>query len=194
MDVTTIKNKIETALTVLLSASDEEQTKLASSRLEDGTAVEAEAFEVGNVLYVVSEDGEKLPAPEGTHVLESGESIVIGEEGAIVEIVTASAEGDNDEEMSAIKAELASIKEENEALKAQLSESKQNFEALEKEHSEVKLSMEATLNELKVELSQVAPATPHSPEGNGANSNQHNVQLDASLGNDALSRVNSFLS
>ena len=190
MDVTTIKNKIETALTVLLSASEKEQVELASSRLQDGTAVEAEAFEVGNVLYVVTED-EKLPAPEGTHVLESGESIVIGEGGAIVEIVAAEPDGDN-EEMSALKAELASIKEENEALKTQLAQGKQEFQVLETQHNEVKLSMQATLNELKVELSQAAPGTPHSPEGNQQHSNQH-AQMSAELGNDSLSRVNSFL-
>lgn len=62
--------------------------KMAESVLEDGvTRVEAESFEAGSKLFVVSESGEKAPAPEGIHTLEDGTKVTVDANGTISEVI-----------------------------------------------------------------------------------------------------------
>ena len=70
----------------------EEEVTLTYAKLADGTIVESATFDVGEDLFVVSEDGTKTPAPNGTHELmlkdtEGNETLlkVITENGKIVE-------------------------------------------------------------------------------------------------------------
>ena len=70
----------------------EAEVTLTYAKLADGTIVESETFDVGEDLFVVSEDGTKTPAPNGTHELmlkdtEGNETLlkVITEDGKIVE-------------------------------------------------------------------------------------------------------------
>ena len=70
----------------------EEEVALTYAKLADGTIVESATFDVGEELFVVSEDGTKSPAPNGTHELmlrdeEGNETLlkVITEDGKIVE-------------------------------------------------------------------------------------------------------------
>ena len=66
------------------------EVKMAESILEDGvTRVEAESFEAGSKLFVVSESGEKAPAPEGIHTLEDGTKVTVDAEGTISEVIEA---------------------------------------------------------------------------------------------------------
>jgi hypothetical protein len=69
-----------------------EEVELTYAKLADGTIVESPTFDVGEDLMVVSEDGTKSPAPNGTHDLmlkdESGNENLIKvrtEDGKIVE-------------------------------------------------------------------------------------------------------------
>jgi hypothetical protein len=62
--------------------------KMAESVLEDGvTKVEADSFEAGSKLFVVSESGEKAPAPEGNHTLEDGTKVTVDANGTISEVI-----------------------------------------------------------------------------------------------------------
>ena len=55
--------------------------------LEDGvTRIEAESFEVGKTVYVVSEAGDKAIAPEGSHTLEDGTKVTLDAAGVITAI------------------------------------------------------------------------------------------------------------
>jgi hypothetical protein len=70
----------------------EAEVELTYAKLADGTIVESNTFDVGEDLFVVSEDGTKTPAPNGTHELmlkdsEGNETLfkVITEDGKIVE-------------------------------------------------------------------------------------------------------------
>ena len=70
----------------------ESEVELTYAKLADGTIVESATFDVGEDLFVVSEDGTKTPAPNGTHELmlrdsEGNETLlkVITEDGKIVE-------------------------------------------------------------------------------------------------------------
>jgi len=59
----------------------ETEVELTYAKLKDGTIVESKTFDVGEELFVVSEDGTKTPAPDGTHELslkdESGNENLI---------------------------------------------------------------------------------------------------------------------
>jgi hypothetical protein len=61
--------------------SMDKEVELTYAKLKDGTIVESATFDVGEDLFVVSEDGTKTPAPDGTHELslkdESGNENLI---------------------------------------------------------------------------------------------------------------------
>lgn len=64
-------------------------TNFEQAALTDGTIVEYESLEVGQPVFVVTED-ETIPAPEGTHALTGeyeGVSIIVDANGIITEIV-----------------------------------------------------------------------------------------------------------
>ena len=63
------------------------EVKMAEAMLEDGvTKVEAEAFEPGKKIFVVSETGDKGPAPEGIHTTEDGTKVTVDSEGTITAV------------------------------------------------------------------------------------------------------------
>jgi len=108
-----------------------EEVKLEQMKLENGTVLEAESFEAGKEVFIVTED-EKVAVPVGEYELEDGKMIVVAEEGIISEIKDAEAaeeeveeveaeEEKKEEEMAyATKEELAEVKEMIEEIKAML--------------------------------------------------------------------------
>ena len=106
-----------------------EEVKLAQQKLENGTVVEAEAFEDGKEIFIVTDD-EKVAVPVGEYQMEDGRILVVAEEGIIGEIkaeekeeeeVEAQEELEEEkEEMYATKRELAEVKEMIEEIKAML--------------------------------------------------------------------------
>ena len=67
----------------------EKSEKFDSATLEDGTKVTNdinEAFAIGQMLYVITEEGEKVAAPEGDHVTESGIVLTVDAEGKIADL------------------------------------------------------------------------------------------------------------
>ena len=62
-----------------------EEVKLAQATLENGTILEAEAFEAGNEIFIVTED-ERVAVPVGEYLMEDGQMLVVSEEGIIGEI------------------------------------------------------------------------------------------------------------
>jgi len=87
MNSKTVLNKI-----LGLLSMDEKEVTLTYAKLKDGTIVESPTFDVGEPLEIVSEDGTKTPAPDGTHELalkdsEGKETLikVISKDGKIVE-------------------------------------------------------------------------------------------------------------
>ena len=75
----------------LLFSEAEKQAAFAlvEGKLVDGTAV-AYDLEAGDI-FVIGEDGVQIPAPVGEHQLESGEIVVVLEEGKIAEVKQAEA-------------------------------------------------------------------------------------------------------
>ena len=75
----------------ILNLSEEVKVEAAQAKLENGTVLEAEAFEAGNEVFIVSED-ERVAVPVGEYVMEDGRTLVVAEEGIIASIGEASEE------------------------------------------------------------------------------------------------------
>ena len=80
MNNRTILNKVKELLGM--------EVKLEQRKLEDGvTVIEAESFEAGSEVMIVTEDEQMIPLPVGEYIMEGGEEVlVVTEEGLISEI------------------------------------------------------------------------------------------------------------
>jgi hypothetical protein len=76
---------------ILAELSSIREVKFEQVTLENGAVLEAEVFEAGNEVFVVSGE-DRVPAPVGEHILSDGRVLVITEEGIIAEIKEAAAE------------------------------------------------------------------------------------------------------
>jgi hypothetical protein len=63
------KQVLDRIVSMLSITKKEEEVEMTYARLADGTIVESPTFDVGEPVEVVSEDGTKTPAPDGTHEL-----------------------------------------------------------------------------------------------------------------------------
>ena len=90
MNQTKVLNKVR----VLLGL----EVELESMKLEDGvTTIEAEVFEAGEAVFIITEDEQKIPLPVGEYKLEDGKMIVVSEEGLIAEMKEAGEEKEEEE-------------------------------------------------------------------------------------------------
>ena len=106
-----------------------EEVKLEQQALENGTVIEADSFEAGSEVFIITED-EKVALPIGEYQLEDGRMLVVVEEGLISEMKEAGEEEveeeveeveAQEEEMGyATKEELAEVKDMIEEIKAML--------------------------------------------------------------------------
>jgi len=99
-----LRVKVKDGLIEKIDYSSEEKEEMAEATLADGTRVtndEAGEFAVGQNLYVITEDNEKVSAPQGEHSTESGITIVVDENGVITGIKRPDEEGEGSlEEMA----------------------------------------------------------------------------------------------
>ena len=106
-----------------------EEVKLEQQALENGTVLEADAFEADNEVFIVTED-ERVAVPVGEYQLEDGRILVVAEEGIISEVKEAGeeeveeeveeVEAEEEEMAYATKQELQEVKEMIEEIKAML--------------------------------------------------------------------------
>ena len=169
MKATEILSKIKTYLgedtaDIVENIEQSQVVELAQAKLDNGTVLEAEAFEAGNEIFILTDD-EKVAVPVGEYTMEDGQILVVEEEGIIGEIksaeqeeeVEASEEVSEETELEEVEAEYAT-KEELAEVKSMLEEIKAMIEKKE-EMSEVE-------EQVKEELSET-PATEaitHNPE------------------------------
>lgn len=160
-------NQILNKVRVLLGM----EVKLETMKLSDGvTVLEAEMFEAGNEVFVVTEDEQKIALPMGEYEMEDGRILVVVEEGIISEIKEKEAEEEEKEEEAPIEEE-AKKEQEMETAKASPKKTiesvvKETFfseiENLKKENEELKAQIEKLSKVEKdetneVELSEVKP-------------------------------------
>ena len=160
----------------LLNLQDE--VKLESMKLENGTTIEAEAFEPNQEVFIITEEEEKIALPIGEYTLEDGRMLVVAEEGIIAEVraeeapaeepqaeeATEEVEAEEQEMAYATKEELSAAMDE---LKGMIDEIKAMMSPKEEEMSEVKEEVVAE----EVDLSADEPAAKpikHSPDSKPA--------------------------
>ena len=97
MKSTEMLSKIKALLNI------EEETSLETMTLENGTVIEADSFEAGQSVFIVTED-EKVPLPQGEYALEGGKILVVEEVGIIATINDAPTETES-EEVEEVEAE-----------------------------------------------------------------------------------------
>jgi len=161
----------------LLNLQDE--VKLESMKLENGTTIEAEAFEPNQEVFIITEEEEKIALPIGEYTLEDGRMLVVAEEGIIAEVrteeeapaeepqaeeATEEVEAEEQEMAYATKEELSAAMDE---LKGMIEEIKAMMSPKEEEMSEVEEEVVAE----EVDLSADEPAAKpikHSPDSKPA--------------------------
>lgn len=139
----------------------QEKVELATAKLDNGTVLEAEAFEAGNEIFIVTED-DKVALPVGDYTMEDGKMLVVAEEGIISEIKDL----DEEEAEEEVEAEDLGYVTKEELAEA-VSEIKAMIEDMKKEEMSedgVELSEELP-KEVKEELSEpAAEPIAHNPE------------------------------
>ena len=165
-------------------ANEPVAVELEQKKTEDGQAIfEADAFEIGQALFIVTEDG-KIPAPMGEFALEDGSVVSVDENGTIVEISTkgeeeadqeneqptpeasAPAQETNAEKMEKPKKTVKTKTEMEESyFSKQLSELEAKFEARLSALEAEKIALSAQNEELLERLAnEPAPHTSFNPE------------------------------
>ena len=102
--------------------ADEKQevkTELAQAELKEGTMIEADSFEEGQAVFIVTEDGEKIPMPEGTYELEDGRKVEVNDKSMIVSVGTGEEDKAEEVEQEAKEEMEDEVKEEMEKFSAQ---------------------------------------------------------------------------
>lgn len=167
-------NQIKETLGIELS---DQKVELARMTLENGTEIEAESFESGQQVFIVSDSEDSVPLPIGEYTLDSGETLSVTEEGIIGEIKEAGSEEPAEEEASEVEASeeeatdkvkseetthkvVYATKEEVENLSSMISEIKTMLEAKEEAPAEV----ETNINDIELAAEAVEEIS-HNPEG-----------------------------
>jgi hypothetical protein len=143
MNEKSILNKVRTLLGL--------EVKLETMRLTDGVSMlEAEVFEAGQPVFILTEDEQRIALPVGDYELEDGRILVVIEEGMIADIREA-AEAEVEVEVEAPEAEMPAEEEMAQepaaptAKKIIESVTKESFfseiEALKKENEELKAKL-----------------------------------------------------
>lgn len=136
-----------------------EAVKLEQTKLENGTIIEAESFEEGEEVFIVS-DEEKIALPVGEYILEDTRLLVVEEEGVIADVreVSDEAPAKETEEGEEVEEELA---EEDDLIRDMMGRIQNLEDAIadikSKESLKEELSAIEAGNKLTVELSQEIP-------------------------------------
>jgi hypothetical protein len=157
MNEKSILNKVRTLLGM--------EVKLETMRLTDGVSMlEAEVFEAGQPVFILTEDEQRIALPVGEYELEDMRILVVIEEGVIADIREA-AEAEVEVEVEAPEAEMPAEEEMAQepaaptAKKIIESVTKESFfseiEALKKENEELKAQIALSKTEVAEEVAPV---------------------------------------
>lgn len=142
----------------------EQEVKLAEAMIE-GVKIEAEEFEVGEAVFAVNEEGERVPLAEGSYRTDEGNMFTVDANGIIVSIGEAEAEPTEEatteeEEMSTESKEPKKVVEtesvSRETFFSAIEELKAEIASMKETHKEELSAKDAEIEAAKEELS----ATP----------------------------------
>ena len=135
-----------------------EKVELVQAKLENGTVLEAEAFEAGNEIFIVTED-DRVAVPVGEYLMEDGQMLIVEEEGIIGDIKDAEAE-ESEEEVEAKEEEMAYVSKE------EFNSAIDEIKGMINELKDKKEEMAQVEEQVKEELSKTPAVEPiaHNPE------------------------------
>jgi len=155
------------------------EVKLEEMKLENGTRFEADKFEKGKEIFIVSEDDARIPVPVGEYLTDEGKYLYVVEEGIIDEVkeekeeemevedkeideVEAKDDGKEAdvEDWSGMEKRIKNLEDAIADLKSRLGEDKDYMEEDSKEDSKEELSEQVE----EVELSEEVKPFKHNPE------------------------------
>jgi hypothetical protein len=141
------------------------EVSLEQMKLMDGvTILEADAFEMDNEVFIVTEDEQKIPLPIGEYELENGMILVVAVEGIIAEIKEAVVEQEAPEVETPeveveVEAEAASAPTAKKTIESIVKETFfSEIEALKTENIELKAKLEllSKVDEVTDEVTELA--------------------------------------
>jgi hypothetical protein len=157
MNEKSILNKVRTLLGL--------EVKLETMLLSDGVSMlEADAFEAGQPVFILTEDEQRIALPIGDYELEDGRILVVIEEGVIADIREAAepeveVEVEEPETEMPAEEEMAQESATPQAKKIIESVTKESFfseiEALKKENEELKAQIALSKTEVAEEVAPV---------------------------------------
>lgn len=127
--------------------------KLEQANLDNGTVLEAEMFEAGQDVFIVSDD-ERVPVPVGEYKLEDGRMLVIEADGIIASIGDAPEEEAPSEEVEQSN-DFVTVEDFNNAINEIKALLTSHDEEILKQHETEKAELSSQVESLKTDLSEV---------------------------------------
>lgn len=162
MNPKTVLNKVKELLSI--------EVKLETMELTDGTILEADAFEVGASIFILTGEN-RVALPVGEYTLMDGRVVIVTEEGVIAEVKDADAPAEEETPTEAPAEEAPELADEAAPKKIVESISKELFfeeiKKLNDRLDSITPKVEEPKEEVKEELSTDEPkkeAVKHSPE------------------------------
>jgi hypothetical protein len=134
------------------------EVKLEQMKLTDGVSVlEADAFEAGNEVFIVTEDDQRIAVPVGEYDLENGMVLIVAEEGMIAEIKEKEAE---EEEAPEVEVEVEGGGKIEEEMAAEAAPKKTVESIIKETFFSAMEKLQAENDALKAELAKFTAQTP----------------------------------
>ena len=145
------------------------EVKLAQMKLDNGTVLEAEAFEAGMPVFIVNEE-DRIALPVGEYTLEDGMMLIVVEEGIIAEVkeaeVVEEAPAEAPEVEVEVEQEMSETATPKKVIESTIKEShfsKEDVDALKAEIEALKTEL-ASLKEVEEVVELSAQPLVHNPE------------------------------
>ena len=103
MNKAELKELVKAHFNLVESIEETTTENFSSAELEDGTKVTNDMdgdFAEGQKLMVITEEGEKVSAPEGEHITKSGIQLIVDAEGVITGVKYPDAEGEGSADLA----------------------------------------------------------------------------------------------
>jgi hypothetical protein len=117
------------------------EESMSKAKLTDGTEIETDEsgdFQVGQKLYAITKEGEKVSAPEGEHTTDSGIVLTVDGEGYITGVKYPDESGEGS--LEDYKKEMKKMKEAMSEMISVMSKFSKDFESYKKDYEEFKNS------------------------------------------------------
>ena len=151
----------ETLLQIMELLNLQDEIKLESMKLDNGTVIEAEAFEANQEVFIVTENEEKIALPVGEYTLEDGMILVVVEEGVIAEVKEAVVEEEAPAEEAPVEEVVEEVEQAEEEPKEEMAYATK--EELSSAVEEMKAMIESMMSPKEEDMSEAVEMSSNEP-------------------------------